>query len=361
MLTRRERLIRSYCHEPMDRPAVYSRTGFPKDDPSYDRLKAYLREKTELKIGWSGIQWEPDWPIDRRVEPVSEDFNRRVETLYTPKGDLTQTLLISRKGQPGLVETSFVKEAADIERLLSLPERRPLLERNDFQKLQAEMGDAGIVEVSLGHNPGGTTVEWCGQSLFAELSVTHRELLYCLCERRLREILAVLDLYYSAGIGPFYAMAGEEYVVPPMHGPQDFRDFNMRYDRPIVDRIHDGGGRIHIHCHGSLKKVFPYFVEMGVDVLHPVEAPPLGDLSAAEAKSMAGGRLTIEGNIQIHRLYEADPVSIREETARLIEDAFDDHQGLIVSPTASPYIRGAGEQCFPQYEAMVETVLEFAS
>ena len=43
----------------------------------------------------------------------------------------------------------------------------------------------------------------------------------------------------------------------------------------------------------------------------------------------------------------------------LIADAFDDHRGLIVSPTASPYIRGAGEDCLAMYMAMVETVREW--
>ena len=56
-------------------------------------------------------------------------------------------------------------------------------------------------------------------------------------------------------------------------------------------------------------------------------------------------------------MYEATPDEIREEIEALISDAFDDGRGLIVCPTASPYIRGEGERCFPQYKAMVETVL----
>jgi hypothetical protein len=50
-MTRRERLRRCYFNEELDRPAVYSRTGFPKDDPTYDSLKAYLLRHTELKRG----------------------------------------------------------------------------------------------------------------------------------------------------------------------------------------------------------------------------------------------------------------------------------------------------------------------
>ena len=112
-----------------------------------------------------------------------------------------------------------------------------------------------------------------------------------------------------------------------------------------------------VHCHGSIKKVLAGFIEMGVDVLHPFEAPPMGDVTAAEAKEMARGRLCLEGNIQIADLYEQTPEAIREQTAALIADAFDDRRGLIVCPTASLYIRGAGRRCFPQVKAMVETVL----
>jgi len=142
-----------------------------------------------------------------------------------------------------------------------------------------------------------------------------------------------------------------------LHGWRDFQDFNGQYDKPILDLVHSAGGRVHIHCHGSIKTVFQGFLEMGADVLHPFEAPPMGDITPAEAKTRARGRICLEGNIQIADMYEKSPDNIREQTRALIETCFDDHRGLIVSPTASPYIRGAGEQCFPQYQAMIDEVL----
>ena len=85
----------------------------------------------------------------------------------------------------------------------------------------------------------------------------------------------------------------------------------------------------------------------------------MGDLTAAQAKQIARGKLCIEGNIQIAAMYEHTPEQVREETRALIADAFDDRCGLIVSPTASPYIRGAGEDCFEMYKAKVDAVLEW--
>jgi hypothetical protein len=356
-MTRRERLHRCYFNQPVDRPAVYSRTGFPADDPTYDRLRDYLRQNTELKWGWSGTQFQSSYPTESRTEEHTGDFRRRIITLHTPAGDLTRSVLESLKGQPGLHETYFINSAEDAEKYLSLP--MPAIDGDvaSFFEVDEEVGDRGITQVSLGFNPGGFVAELCGSENFALLSITDRDLLHRLCRRRMEIMLRTLRLLLDSGVGPFFTMLGQEYIVPPLHGPVDFRDFNVRYDREIIGRIHDAGGRMHVHCHGSIKKVFQDFVEMGTDVLHPFEAPPQGDILPGEAKKLARGRMSLEGNIQINRMYEATPEEIRQETCQLIDATFDDGRGLIVCPTASPYIRGEGERCFPQYRAMIDTVL----
>jgi hypothetical protein len=355
-ITSRERLRRAYRHLEMDRPAAYSRTGYPADDPSYDRLKAYLGAHSELKVDWSGRAFETPYETHVEVEPYSEDFERQITTLRTPKGDLRQARLVSLKGQPGLDETYFINDRQDAEKYLSLPLPEVGGDVSSFFETDARVGERGIVSVYLDQN-AGYIAHLCGSTNFALMSVTDRDILHALCERQMKVILRALKFLLSEGVGPYFAMAGQEQIVPPLHGPDDFRDFNVRYDAPIIDLIHDAGGCIHVHCHARVKQVLPDFVEMGVDVLHPFEAPPMGDVTPAEAKAMARGKLCLEGNIQIHRMYESSPDEVAAETEALIEKAFDDRRGLIVSPTASPYIRGMGEACFPQYKAMVDTVL----
>ncbi len=360
-MTRRERLTRCYFNQETDRPAVFSRRGFPADDPTYAKLIALIDSKTDLKGGWCSSVIEEPLPIQCRTEPHSEDWERRIETLETPAGTLTRTSLVSLKGQAGLHESYFIKSPADAEAFLTLP--LPTLggDTAAFFAADASMGDAGIVEASIGFNPGGYAAELCGSETFALLSVTDRDLLHRLCERQMTIIQRRVSYLLAAGVGPFFCMLGEEYIVPPLHGPRDFQDFNVRYDKPIIDLLHEGGALIHVHSHGSIKHVFQGFIDAGVDVLHPFEPPPQGNITAREAKAMARGKLCLEGNIQIHRMYEATPDEIRTETAQLIADAFDDGKGLIVSPTASPYIRGQGEICFPRYQGMIDTVLRSSS
>lgn len=356
-MTSRERLRRCYFHEELDRPGVYSRTGFPADDPSYDRLKAYLQTCAELKHGWNGRAFEIGDPITQRVEPHTAGFDRQVSVLHTPKGDLRSTYLLSRQGQPGLSETCFIKSREDAEAYLSLPMPEVRGDAASFFEADRAMGHRGIVVIGLGLNPAGFVAELCGSETFAMLTVTDRDIIHELCQRQMNVILNTVRFLISQRVGPFFSMLGEEFVVPPLHGPKDFHDFNVRYDKPIVDCLHDAGGRIHIHCHGSIRKVLRGFLDLGADVLHPFEAPPMGDITPAEAKALVRGRICLEGNIQIAAMYESTTEEIRRQTTALIDAAFDDHKGLIVSPTASPYIRGKGGECFPQYKAMIDTVL----
>lgn len=357
MVTRRERLKRCYFNQDLDRPAVYSRTGFPRDDPTYDRLRAYLGEYTELKAGWSCAFLRAEPATETRVEPHSEDWDRHTTVLATPRGDLSRTHLVSRKGLPGLHETYLIDSRQDAEAYLSLPVAPTQGDPSSFFAVDADIGDAGITDVGLGFNPAGSAAELCGSETFAILSVTDRDILHQLCRRRMEDLISRVKYLLERGVGPYFSMLGEEYLVPPLHGRDDFYDFNVRYDKPIIDLIHEGGGRIHIHSHGSIKSVFQGFVDMGADVLHPFEPPPLGDITAAEAKEMARGHLCLEGNLQIHHMYEHSVSEVHAEVKALIREVFDDGRGLIVSPSASPYVRGEGEVCFPQYEAMVQTVL----
>jgi len=359
-MTRRERLRRAYYHEEMDRPAVYSRTGFPDNDPTYDRLKAYLWQHSELKVGWNGRAFQTRPEMRHAVEPYSADFERHITTLVTPKGELQSIRRDSLHGLPGLDETFFIKSREDALAYLSLP--MPEIVQGDFSDFaaaEARVGDAGIVDVSLGMNPAGFVAALCGSETFAIMSITDRDVIHALCERQMNVIINSLKFLLSEGIGPFFSMAGQEYIVPPLHGPADFHDFNVRYDKPIIDLIHNAGGCIHIHCHGSIKKVIQGFIDVGVDVLHPFEAPPRGDITPGEAKEVSRGKMCLEGNIQIDNMYDRTPDEVRSETEALIETTFDDHKDLIVSPTASPYIRGQGETCFPQYKAMIDTVLSW--
>ena len=356
-MDRRERLRRCYYHEELDRPGVYVRTYYPPDDPSYDRLRAFLADNAELKAGWDPPGGGLAPLMETRVEPHSEDFERVVTILHAPGGDLRSSRLASLKGLPGLDEEHFLKTPEDAEAYLTLPAPKAECEVSGFFEADRRIGENGIAEVALGVSPGGAVAGLFGSEAFAIMSITDRDVIHRLCRAKADALIARAKFLLSQNVGPYFAMWSEEFIVPPLHGPRDFADFIVKYEKPIIDLIHDAGSRVHIHCHGSVKKVLPGLVEMGADVLHPFEAPPMGDVTACEAKEIVRGEICLEGNVQIADFYESSAEEMRAQTEALIEDVFDDRRGLIVCPTASPYIRGAGEESFERFKAMVDTVL----
>ena len=358
-LTPRERLRRCYFHEEVDRPAVFccNYSAMISDDESYDPLRALIEQVGELKFTWNAEALIN--PSEELVgqEPYSKDFARQIWKIATPGGDLISTRLVGLERQPGYVEKYYLQTQADVQNYLSLPAPEIDGSVDSFFELERYAGDTGIVSVRLGGNPAGAIVRLFGSENFAIMSITSRDLLHALIEQRMNRMLDLLRFLAHRRVGTFFDMAGQEYIVPPLHGRRDFSDFNVRYDRKIIDLIHDMGGKVHVHCHGSIKTVMDLFVSMGVDVLHPFEAPPLGDLEPQEAKNLSGETLCLEGNIQIADMYEKTPEQIREQVENLITVLFGDSRNLIVCPTASPYIPGAGASCLHQYRAMIEAVV----
>ncbi|HUV06609.1 MAG TPA: uroporphyrinogen decarboxylase family protein [Spirochaetia bacterium] len=358
-LTSRERIHRCYNHLEVDRPGVYIRWGGMEDnqDVTYRELKRLVLEKTDRKQLILAEQFVGSPPIKSYLEPYDQDFDCRVTLLETSRGNLVQRDLVGRHGQPGYRKEHFLKEEADAEKYLSLPYPDIGGDCSAFFAALETMGDRGVVESDLGLNPASIVVELFGTEIFAILSIEGRETLHRLMARECEIKCRLVRYLLERGIGPYFAMSGEEYLVPPLHGREDFFDFNVRYDRPITDLVHDAGARVHVHCHGSIESVIDGFVALGADVLHPFEAPPLGDITPKKAKEALRGKVTLEGNIQIGDMYGKHPGEIRDQVRDLIADGFEDHRGLIVCPTASPYIPGAGERCTPNYRAMVEAVL----
>ncbi len=355
----RERLRRCYYHEQLDRPGVYVRTYYPPDDPTYDRLREYLAAKSDLKLSWDAPGGNYPEQTEIYCEPHNADYERKVTILHTPGGDLRSTRLVSVRKRPGMDEEHLLKGRDDAEKFLSLPPAQIGGDVSGYFEADRQMGNRGIAEVMLSFSPGGRVASMFGSETFAMMTITDRDIVHALCERLAETSLAKAKWLIGHGVGPYYAMWGEEMIVPPLHSPADFDDFIVKYEKPIFDAVHDAGGRMHLHCHGSIFKLLPSMVKLGVDVLHPVEAPQMGDSPAAAAKGILRGQVCIEGNVQIADLYEKPPAEIAAQVETLIADTFDDRRGLIVCPSASPYQLGKGEECFEQFRAMVETVVNW--
>ncbi len=326
-------------------------------DPAYAELKRLTLERTDLKVSWDARSQIQPLPTRSWIEPVDERFDRRVTVLPTPRGDLIRRDFVGRWGQPGYCEEHFLKGIEDCERYLSLPMPAVGGDGASFRAAERAMGDRGIVVAEFGNNPAGAVVELLGSELFAFLCMDARDMVHRLIEREYRLQCALAHHLVSQRVGPCFGFSGEEYITPPLHGRADFFEFNVAYDRRVSEVLRAAGGRIHVHCHGSIASVLDGFIELGADVIHPFEAPPMGNVTPRQAKEALRGRVALEGNIQIADLYTAHPAEIRLAGPRPRPGRVRRPNGIDRLPHRFSLPARDGALCLENYRAMVDEVL----
>ncbi len=370
-MTPRERLITAYKGGKPDRVPVFVRGVYPFNahhcetvHESFKPLTELVREKCEQVdfVGFDyGFLYNKPGSYSVEEKLLSEQETRWVKeySIETPRGPITQEVTYS-KDQPSMVSKHWVCNDADLERVLSMPYVPAEPDVSRWRERDELIGDNGISLTEIG-NAVSRVTNLLGSEDFAIWSITRRDELIKLIEMLNERLLDLVGWILDQGVGPVIALNGEEFITPPLHGPKDFKAFVTPYDKTVVDLIHSHDRIARIHCHGPVLGVLDDFLEIGVDALHPVEAPPLGDCPAATFREKVGNRICMKGNIQIGDLIgQFGPDEIREQVRKLIDDCGRDG-ALIIAPTASPYLNALDPEHLANYVALVEAAHEFGT
>ena len=111
--------------------------------------------------------------------------------------------------------------------------------------------------------------------------------------------------------------------------PDTWRQMIAPGEQREYDMIHSAGKHVWIHSCGKVDKIIGDLVQMGIDVLNPVQ-PECMDIS--KLKQEYGGRLTFYGGISTQKtLPYGTPDEVRIETLRTISE-MSKNGGYITSP-----------------------------
>ena len=115
----------------------------------------------------------------------------------------------------------------------------------------------------------------------------------------------------------------------PMISLQSFREFIKPYLKRLADAAHEQGAALFYHTCGMIVPFIEEIIEIGVDILDPIQ--PCSPLMEPEALHKSfGGRICFHGGISIQEvLPTGTPEDVRREVIRY-ENAFN-HRGYIVS------------------------------
>jgi len=365
----KERLLKAYSGEKIDRVPIHIWGVWPvpahqrhKRGPSFAPLAEYIKEKCD-----SVFRFEHDqgfllsdiggfsFDNGKIIHEDDQGYTREC-VINTPKGPLSYHRQYFHN-KPASTKKYWIDSEEDIEKVFSFPYKKLPINAGEFFEWKDKLGEDGLagVEVSC---PAYYIHALLGSEKLALWSVTNRDLikkLFAIMAERVYEyVKALLD----SGLGPVFFFDSEEYITPPLHGPDDFQEFVVDIEKPVFDLIHSRGGLVRVHCHGNIASVLDKFLELRTDALHPVEEPPMGDVTLEEFRRKVGNTITIEGNIQISDIYKSTPERIEDKVKRIIRVAGKDG-ALILAPSASPLTYELPETALNNYKAFIDAGIKY--
>jgi Uroporphyrinogen decarboxylase (URO-D) len=354
-LTSRERLLRAARGGSVDRVPISPPIGFSPvewdehwanagapPDPLWHEVAKLCRKHCDCLVQIPGPVHQlfdrrflltPPGYIEQLPPTQEGEWQAVRHIIHTPKGDLTTT----DRDQPGIATSWYteplVKTAEDAEALLSVPyEFRPPDLAPSLAYMQ-KVGDRGLTEINVS-TPMVSVSRLMHFDQFLLWCRTERALVHRLLSTMAERVALGLEHAVKAGLGPVMWLGGSEQATPPMMGPTMYDEFVVRYDGPLIDLVHAHGGLVHVHCHGRIGGIVDRLLDMGVDMLDPVEPPPDGDVTMAEARAAVGARLTLLGNIEFRELEFSSPRRIEHLVRTAIAEGGPER--MILYPSAGP-------------------------
>ena len=379
--TPRERVAAAVGHQEADRIAISfggtSSTGIlecPPDGKNYTRLCHYLGirdfEKPDIGYAFNAVG-----NIDERIlQKFGSDLRRinpnPVEFSVAPDG--TKTVYGIRCGlrvkKMGLYEDIFefplrhATSKKDIETYPLWPTEDDLAElargkTDEAKRLREETDYAVMADGYLTSFPFLMYSLLAGyEKWFVDMKLNPK-FYFALCDKLLEIGFAIVDRFLGA-VGDYIDMVATYDDMGTQQGllcsHQDYVKFIKPYERQMIGHIKKyTGATIYRHSCGSVYDIIPDLIEIGVEVLNPVQ-PLAKNMEPWRLKKEFGKDLTFCGGIDIQRLLPCgSPAQVREAVKKTI-DTYGPGGGYILGPSHNIEPDTPPENIVAMYEAAQE-------
>jgi uroporphyrinogen decarboxylase len=162
-------------------------------------------------------------------------------------------------------------------------------------------------------------------------------------KRNLEKIGKIIEIY---GMWDDFAMQSGM-----MMNPEIWRKYYKPWYKKIIQEAKKYDLRVMFHCCGSCREIIPDFIEIGVDILDPVQTSAR-DMDLLSLKTDFGKDICFHGGLDIQQLLVQGNVESIVSEVRRINNLFKDDGGLLFGP--SHYITSDTplENVFAIYKAL---------
>jgi uroporphyrinogen-III decarboxylase len=296
------------------------------------------------------------------MEEYEKDEYRFNRTILEIAGRTMTSL--SRRGPE--VDTTWtlehlLRDVDDLKAYLQLPDEIFAEDVNvaDLIEEDKDLGDKGIVMIDT-EDPICAVASLFSMENFTIIALTEQKLFHRLLEKLSRHIYARTEKTAEAFPGHLWRIFGPEYATEPYLPPYLFKEYVVRYTGPMVEAIQSHGGFARIHCHGRIRAVLDYIVEMGAAAIDPVEPPPQGDVELEYVKRKYGRDLVLFGNLELSDIESMEPADFEKLVEKaLIDGTGGGGKGFVLMPSAAPNGRTITPKMMENYETMVRLATDF--
>jgi uroporphyrinogen decarboxylase len=141
------------------------------------------------------------------------------------------------------------------------------------------------------------------------------------------------DIFYRAAAGDVQAvLIGNDFGSQSalMVDPESLRKFVFPGTKKLIDQAHSYGIKVMHHSCGAVREIIPDLIELGVDIIHPIQALAAGMEPQSLCDSF-GGRVAFCGGVDAQDLLvNGTPQQVRDKVIQL-KKIFP--TGLIISPS----------------------------
>ena len=336
--------------------------AFENSEPSYAGLMDFIRGNTDTLTMWNPRSDEAYVFSAYRPETheeISDEGGYHVRRVTVNAGGrmLTQTSKYTDNLKTVWNVEHICKDLHDVDALMNMPYVPPAYDAGDFGRVSAETGDNGLIMASVA-DPACVAMEIMefGEAMVWAMSEPDhfKATLDELHRRNMRNLENMLQTQTA----DLYRICGPEYITPPYLPPAHFERFVYPYLCDMVKLIHRYDAKARIHCHGRVGKVLDYILDTGADALDPCEAPPDGDITLADIKKRAAGRLCLFGNLQLKLLEHGTEQEVRD-CVKGCMDAAKEGGGYVIMPTSAPINIPLSPKTEANYRVFIQTALEY--
>jgi hypothetical protein len=375
-MTSRERLRAVFNHKIPDRVPIwllfpYEREPIAADvysEESYQEVVGCVLENTDFierntlnveflgaKPGSSVVDFVFHHPAVHKSSEFTEKGDSRIvsETVHYG-GRVFRKAVIQEQGRTRV--QPYLTDLNDLSMIMGLPYEVPEVDLAPFRDRAERLGDRGLHGILI-IDPISVFHDLCSETDFLIWSFTETVRVRRFLDVVIQRMTAIYEQFLQAGVGEVFFLSGPEYLTPPLGTLPVFRELVTAYDREIVKLVRSYGKRTILHCHGRLRDVLEEMAEIGPEALQPVEPPPSGDCTLAEARRALGEEMVLIGNIEYGDLVSRTVEEIEELVAKAIAEGGP--TDFVLGPSCSPYEDKISQKTAENYIAMITAGLKY--